>query len=140
MWQTIAPAEKRLTFEHGGWLVVKAQLSAGEHLDILANMRDDKGDLDPVKWGPALIAGYLLDWSVTDPAGRAVSIREQPLEEVLSAIRQLEDGDYQEILEAIQAHEKAVKAARQEKKRRPGVTPSDHFSPSLVAAAGAMNG
>jgi hypothetical protein len=140
MWQTVAPAEKRLTFEDGAYLIVKAQLSAGENLDKLAQMRGDDGEIDPVKWGPALLTAYLLDWSVTTPEGRPVAIREQPLEVVRSAIRQLEPGDYDEILEAVQAHDQAITAARQEKKRRAGVTPFDRSSLSRVAVPGGTNG
>jgi hypothetical protein len=140
MWQTVAPAEKRIACEGGAYLIVKAQLSAGEHLDMLAQMRGADGEVDPVKWGPALLAAYLLDWSVTTPDGRPVAIREQPLAVVLSAIRQLAGGDYDEILAAVQAHEQAIEAARQEKKRRSGATPFDRSSPSLVGATGGTNG
>lgn len=136
----IDPAEQRLTLTDGDYLIVKAALTAGETLDMYAAMSGADDKIDPVKFGPALVAAYLLDWSLVDAAGRIVSVRDQPADVVTSALRALAYEDYREVVDAIQAHDEAVKAARQEKKRRAGASASGATWPSLAAAAGGTNG
>jgi len=139
----VTPAEVHIPLSGGDYLIVKAQLNAGETLEVFARMRlaDDPDHVDPLQVGPAIAIGYLLDWSLTDDTGRIVSIRNQPADVVLGALRALEYDDYTEILEAVQAHDTALQAARAEKKtRRAGPTPSDRSSRSLAVVGGGTSG
>ena len=137
----VTPAEVRLPLSDDHYLIVKGELNAGETQDMYAAMMNAAGDsLDPRKVGPATIAAYLLDWSVTEADGRIVSIRAQPPDVVTAALRNLKNHRYQEIMAAIQAHERQLEAARQEKKLPPGSPASGPTWPSLVAASGATNG
>lgn len=139
----VTPAEVHIPLSDGDYLIVKATLNAGETRALFARMRmaDDPDRVDPLQVGIALAVGYLLDWSLTDAQGRLVSIREQPPEVVQAALDNLEYDDYQEVLEAVQAHDQKILDARAEKKtRRAGLTASDRISQSLAAVAGAMSG
>jgi hypothetical protein len=157
----VKPAEVRIPISQGDYLIVKEKLNAGEQMEVFARLvrkgPDDEGgtarpvriekdgikaemELDPLQAGLSTILAYLVDWSLTDDDGRIVSIRHQPPEVVTAALHNLEFEDYQEILEAVQAHEAKVKAARQEKKRSTGSPASDRTSPSLVGAIGGTNG
>ena len=133
----VTPAEVHIPLSGGDYLIVKAQLNAGETLEVFARMRlaADPDHVDPLQVGPAIALGYLLDWSL------AIPIRQQPADVVLAALRALEYDDYQEILETIKAHDARNQAARAEKKtRQAGLTASDPASRSLAAVAGATSG
>jgi hypothetical protein len=158
----VEPAEVRIPLTGGDYLIVKGSLNTGDTLDMFARMYrapapavcascgaigELAGDaakpdqVDPLQVGIATVTAYLIDWSLTDPAGRIVSVRDQPIGVVTAALRGLEYADYQEVLTAIQAHERTLEAARAEKKtRRDGPIASDPASRSLAAVAGGMNG
>lgn len=134
--------EVRLSISDGDYLIVKERLNMGDTVDRtrLALAPDGKS-VDLLKWGPAVVQTYLLDWSLTDDAGRIISIREESPDMLAAALRNLDPDDFKEILEAIEAHEARVQAAREEKKTaRTGVTPSERSSPSLVAVGGGTSG
>jgi len=116
----VTPAEVRVPLSDGDYLIVKSRLNAGETLEMYARMRGADERVDPVKFGVAVVQAYLLDWSIADDAGRIVSIREQPPDVVAAALLNLEYPDFQEVLAAVQAHEQAIAAARQEKKQPTG--------------------
>jgi len=136
----VTPAEVRLPLSAGDYLIVKSRLNAGETLEMYARMRGADEKVDPLKFGHAIIQAYLLDWSITDDAGRVVSVRDQPPEVVAGALTNLEYPDYQEILEAIQAHEAAIAAARQEKKQTTGEPSPGASSRWPAAVTGASSG
>jgi len=138
----VTPNEVRLPLSDGDYLIVKERLNVGDTRDRMSlALTADGKTVDPLKWGMAVVQTYLVDWSLTDAAGRIVSIREQAPDMVAAALRNLDPDDFKEILEAIDAHEARVQAAREEKKTaRTGVTPSAHSSPSLVAVGGGTSG
>lgn len=137
----VTPAELRLPLTDGDYLTIKAQLNTGETLEMFARMRAKDSDLlDPLQVGIAVVVGYLLDWSLTDDHGQIVPVRQQPPAVVEAALRALDYADFQEIADAVQAHDDRIKAARQEKKRNTGSPAPDRLYPSPVAAIGAMNG
>jgi hypothetical protein len=136
----VTPAEIRLPISDGDYLIVKNRLNAGETLEMYARMRGTAEQVDPLKFGIAMIQAYLLDWSIADDAGRVVSVRDQPPEVIAGALTNLEYPDFQEILTAIRAHDDAITAARQEKKPTTG-EPSPAASSRLHAVAtGASSG
>jgi hypothetical protein len=136
----VTPAEVRLAISDGDYLIVKNRLNAGETLAMYAAMRGEDEKVDPIKFGAAIIQAYLLDWSITDDAGHVVSIRNQPPDVVAGALTNLEYPDFQEILAAIRAHEDAIAAARQEKKRTTGGALPEASSRLHVVATGGLNG
>ena len=71
------------------YVIVKAELNSGETIAMYAAMRRAEGDVDPLKVGPALVAAYLLDWSLTDNDGRILSVRHQPPDVIASALSNL---------------------------------------------------
>jgi len=153
----VKPTEVRLPLSEGDYLIVKEKLTAGEQLEVFARLYKAEGGgaggvtvgktgvaesmtLDPLQVGLSMVLGYLLDWSLTDDDGRVVSIRNQPLDVVTAALRNLEFDDYQEIVAAVQAHDARNQAARQEKKRSGGPSGSGPISRSLAVVGGATNG
>jgi hypothetical protein len=136
----VTPAEVRLPLTDGDYLIVKNRLNAGETLEMYARMRGDGAQVDPLKFGIAMIQAYLLDWSIADDAGRVVSVRDQPPELVAGALTNLEYPDFQEILTAIRAHDDAIIAARQEKKQTTGEPLPGASSRWPAAVTGASSG
>ena len=136
----VTPAEVRLSISEGDYLIVKSRLNAGETLEMYARMRGDDGQADQTKIRYAVIQAYLLDWSITDDAGHIVSIREQPPEVVAGALTNLEYPDFEEIFKAIQTHDLAIEAARQEKKQNTGDALPNPISRLHAVATGASSG
>jgi len=154
----VTPTEVRLPISEGDYLIVKEKLTAGEQLEVFARLYKpaegggaggvtigktgipESMTLDPLQVGLSMVLGYLLDWSLTDDEGRVVSIRNQPLDVVTAVLRNLEFDDYQEIVAAVQAHDKRIQAARQEKKQSGGPSGSAPTLRSLAAVGGGTNG
>jgi len=138
----VSPVEVRLVLSNGDYLIVKEYLNHGDEQDLQARMRRDneRNEIDPLLYPDAFITAYLLDWSLTDDGGRIVPVRDQDAATVAAALRNLYGDEYREIYDAIEAHEKQAKAARQEKKTNAGAPASDRTWPSRVAAAGVTNG
>jgi len=136
----LSPAEVRLPISDGDYLIIKNRLNAGETLEMYAAMRGVDGNADQTKIRYAVIQAYLLDWSITDDAGHIVSIRDQPPEMVAGALTNLEYPDFDEIFKAIQAHDLAIEAARQEKKRTPGAGVPEASSRLHAVVTGASSG
>jgi hypothetical protein len=55
---------------------------------------------------------YLVDWSFTDTDGKPVPIKDMPAEYVVDVLNSLDGDSFQEITDAISAHEKAVEAEK----------------------------
>ncbi|HMJ87577.1 MAG TPA: hypothetical protein VK504_30575 [Vicinamibacterales bacterium] len=154
----VKPTEVRLPISDGDYLIVKEKLTAGEQLEVFARLYKpaegggpggvtigktgvaESMTLDPLQVGLSTVLGYLLDWSLTDDDGRVVSIRNQPIDVVTAALRNLEFDDHQEIVAAVQAHDARIQAARQEKKRSGGSSGSGPISRSLAVVGGGTNG
>ena len=137
----VRPDEVRLPLPGDHYVIVKAELNYGETIAMFAQMRRTEGDVDPLKVGAALVAAYLLDWSLTDNDGRILPVREQPPEVVAATLAHLPYDEGQDVVTAIRAHDDAITAAREEKKtRRAGPSASAPGSRSLVAVTGGMSG
>ncbi len=141
----IRPDVRTLTISHGDTLVVRARLTAGERRARFARMYlagvDGKFTVNPMQVGLSTITAYLLDWSLRDHDGQTVAIRDVPLAALEQTLDQLAAEDFDEIRQAIDAHEAAMDAERAaEKKTRPGVVMSLVTSSSPPTAAGATSG
>jgi hypothetical protein len=114
---------RTLTLANGDQLIVREQLTAGEQRAHFARIYyygpdgDLRRDLTRLKMG--IVLAYLLDWNLRDDADQAVRIRDlnsADLEQVLDA---LDIYSFDEIHQAIVAHEAAMLRAREEKKTTP---------------------
>jgi hypothetical protein len=146
--RVISPESERLALSDGDWLLVKRRLNAGEQRQILKRgMKVVNGsiEIDTLEGAIAKITTYLLDWSLTDPAGKIIPIRDQPAVVVESALDSLDPDSYGEILKAIEAHETAMKTEREAQKKIPSGPPasaprSSPTSPSPSDSTGDSTG
>lgn len=138
----VRPESRVLRLATGETLTVRRYLNVGEVRGIFARVEvkhaDPADDLDLTR---AIVAAYLIDWTVTDDSGAIVPIRDADFSVVMSALNAMFNDDFLEIKEAIDAHVAEQADARaQEKKLRTGTSAFSATSASPVAAAGAMNG
>lgn len=130
---------KRLALSGDEWIDVKAELNAGEARRIFSGLvktmeAGRPTELDPEKVGLTKLVEYIVGWSLLGTDGRPEPVSE-------SAIDGLDQDTYREIMDAVDAHEVAVEAARQARKNgQDGETPSPAISPSLEPVAGASSG
>jgi len=139
------PEIQILKISNGDTLTVKRRLNAGETRRALADMsiQSESGDLrvDRLKFGIASILAYLLDWSLTDDDGKLVVIRDQPRESVEAVLDSLDAESYEEIREAIHAHDVAARRESEQKKKDRGIgSGSSAISISPEPVTGASSG
>jgi len=134
------PEEMRLELSGGDWLLVRKHLTAGEERD--AEIRvikagtfkgGEKPELDLEHLGIAQAVAYLLDWSITDADDRPIRIRGQAYAFVAAALRDQTPESLREILDAIQAHDTAMRAERDFQKKDPAGANAP--SPTSTSAA-----
>jgi hypothetical protein len=118
----VKPETVRLELPRGQWIVVRKELTAGEHRRMLLRMmkpltvagpmngRDAALQVDQTMAMLSAILAYLLDWSFVDPDGQPVVIRGKSTEDVTAALEGLKLQHFQEVSQAIQAHQAAVDA------------------------------
>jgi len=140
----VRPETRRLELTDGDWITVKARLTAGERRAMFARMYKtvEKSDGTPQqipdleRVGFARLAAYLVDWSFPEFPIRSVSV-----EALESALRNLEDDDFGELLTALDAHElREAEAFATQKKTSTGDPASSLTSRSLVGATGGTTG
>jgi hypothetical protein len=136
----VRPATTVLKLSQGDTLTVKNTLSAGEQRARFAFMSlagvDGTLTVNRLHVGLATILAYLVDWTLTDDDGRLVPIRGVSADELTAVLDALDVESFTEIREAIEEHEAARTAEREEKKRTAaGGTPSDLISPLPSAPA-----
>lgn len=134
----VSPDVVRLPLTDGDWIDVKKRLNTGEQRRVFAKMARDmvpgeKVKLDPEQVGLAKVIEYLIAWSFTDN-GKPVALSPD-------ALGNLDVDTFNEIREAIEAHEEIQDAEREkEKNERAGGPASKPTSPSPVDAVGATSG
>jgi len=143
--RVVEPLTTTLAISDGDTLVVKRQLNAGETRAAFARMAvagiDGARRVDSMEVGRSLMVAYLVDWSMVDPRGHVIPIRDQPPEAISAALESFDSDTFAEIREAIEAHDAAVRAARdQEKNGRGGENGSSAISPSPVSVTGDTSG
>jgi len=142
--RVVPPASKQLPISNGDWLRVKTRLTAGENKRMVkrgSTEAEDGRRFDSIEAGTAKILAYLLDWSLTDPAGAVIAIARQPDDVVEAALDSIDPESYTEILRAIEAHEIAMQAERDaQKKIPPGDPTSLPLSSSPEPAASPTTG
>lgn len=139
----VHPELVRLHISGGDYIDVKKELNTGELRRVFAKMARDMTPgqdikLNPQHVGMAKVVEYLVGWSFTDN-GKPVDLPESPdaKETVLSNLGM---DSFNEIREAIDAHEESVDKRRaEEKKLHAGETKLRPTSPSPSDADGPTN-
>lgn len=132
-WRFVQPQARRLELSEGDWILVKKRLTAGERHEHYArqySLVDDK--LVPnvrMRSGLSMILAYLLEWNLTDAAGRVVPLQtldgQDPITVTAAALEALDPESYDEVHQAIKRHELEMIAEREaEKKTRRGAPAS----------------
>jgi hypothetical protein len=135
----VQPETERLTLSDGEWIEVKRELNAGEQRHAQAGYYKDlrageRALIDYEQYGKTRMVAYIMAWSFLGFDGRP-----EPFDE--SALNQLDMDTYQEIDNALDAHEGRISARREARKNaRDGAMTSPAISPSPYAAAGASSG
>ena len=143
--QIVEPNPTRLPLSNGQWVVVKAELNAGETMDLFERAAPgiditEPGaitKLSPTKLGLALCVAYVLDWSFIDPQGAPMLLRGVSVEEKEAMLRLLKFDRFIELMKAISAHDAET---RQKKEPPDDATASSERSISLAAVGGGTNG
>jgi hypothetical protein len=131
------PETQVIPISGGDTLTVKKFLTAGEFRELIrastkpvridaamvASGKDLSFELDPTESPLAIVMAYLLDWTFTDFDGRPVVIRDQSPAVVRAALDAIDADSYMEVQQAIQEHDKTVRAfVALEKKMKSGET------------------
>ena len=127
------PERTVLPISNGDTITVKKHLNAGEFRAMVRTqyvthpVTGDVARANPVDMGVDRIMAYLLDWTITDHADRPIVIAQQSADVVRSALDAITPETYTEILKAIDAHDDAMRAVREQKKTIPAgeTIPSD---------------
>jgi len=134
----VTPEPFRLELEGGQWMIVRKRLNTGEQRKMFARqvksmVAGEKLEYNPVQVGLSQVVAYLLDWSLTGPDGKPVIIRGLTPEALEKLLEDLDPDRFTVIWNAIQAHEAAMTAAReQEKKVSDGSIASEVISGSVA--------
>jgi hypothetical protein len=108
----------RLTLSGDQWIEIKKRLSTGEREDMLAEMSADGERINRREVRVARVKAYLLAWSLKDGQGQPVPMSPQlPDAERRDYIRNLDPDRFDEIHDAITAHEAAMTKAREAQKK-----------------------
>jgi hypothetical protein len=138
--RVVVPEDTRLSLSNGDWISIKKRLNAGENKRMVkrgSTMTDFGLRVDTIDAGTAKVVAYLLDWSLTGLDQKVIPILEKPDSTKEAALDLIDPDSYTEILRAIEAHEVAMRLAREaEKNVQDGAKTSSAISPSPVAADG----
>ena len=134
----VQPDVVRLPLSDGDWIDVKKELNAGENRRVFARLVkamhfNEKAEIDPEQVGMSKVVEFLVGWSLTDAAGKAVPVSE-------AAISNLDSETYAEIVKAIDAHEEAGDKQREERKNESGNTSNTSVTVSLSAGGRSAHG
>lgn len=118
--RVVRPETTTVQISGGDWLLVKKRLNAGEQRAMFNRMYlagvDGMLRRNPLASGVAQVTAYLLDWSLTAPDGSQLAISGKPIEAVVAALDAIDPDSFAEIRTAIEAHEEAMAAEREQEK------------------------
>jgi hypothetical protein len=125
----VRPDVVTLPISNGDTITIRKQLNNGEQRALFDRARipdSNPPKMDIVKVPMAMIAAYLLDWTLTDDDGHRVEIRGQSADDLLAIVDSLDATTVNEITKVIGDHVAASEAARAEEKKEipTGVTVS----------------
>ena len=135
----VRPDTRRLPLSDGQSIVVKQRLSSGDfraHLKRSSYLGPDGlRRIDTLQQGLSTVITYLVDWSLEAPILGASE------HDLIVALDALAPERFAEIKTAIETHEAAMAAEReQEKNATDGAKASPAISPSPSGVAGASSG
>lgn len=139
----VRPSTTLLTLANGDTLTVKTRLTHGERSAAEARRYDvveGKMVLRPERITTVIVSMYLIDWTLTDERGERVPIFQESLDTIERILGSLSEEDFDEIFYAIQAHERAQDAAREQEKKRSSASGASPTSPSPSVPAGELIG
>src|SRR5262249_45027294 len=117
----VRPETVTIPISDGDTLTVRKQLSYGERRAMFARWYDLGATpvrVNTLQTGIALVAAYLVDWTLSDEEGQKVPIRGLSIDELVTVIDQLHPDAFAEIKTAIEAHIEAIDAAEAQEKKR----------------------
>jgi hypothetical protein len=138
----VRPETTVLHLSGGDTLTIRKRLTAGEARARTERWTEQVDDPETggvklvprlTRAGLATITAYLLDWTLTDDAGRLVDLHGLGQGELETIVDNLDGDAFAEIRLAIEAHEEA-------QKKTDGPSASSPTSLSPAAVAGAMSG
>jgi hypothetical protein len=119
--EELATAQARIAAAEadGDWIDVKKELTAGEQRHIFTGLvkqmhLGEKTELDPDQLGKTKLLEYIVGWSFVSFDGQPEPVSE-------SAIDCLDIDTYNELLAAVEAHETAEAARREDRKKTAGI-------------------
>lgn len=143
----VNPEALTVPLSNGKWILIRRRLNMGEARAVWRRTYVSNGNgtheryADATELTPSLVVGYLLDWNAVDAQGQPVPLRGKSPEDVRAALDLLDPGLFNEVADAISAHDMTIRTAQQEeKKRRMTETSSSKTSPSPDDAAGDTSG
>jgi hypothetical protein len=127
------------------WIEVKRRLNTGETRALFERTYvrgpDGKLTVNLAQQGIAKVTAYLLDWSILGLDGKVIPIAGKSIAAVTSALDSIDPESFHEIREAIDAHEEAMQAEREQVRSfRAGGTGAPTISPLPSVVTGASNG
>jgi len=114
----VAPELIRVALSTGDYLDVKRELTAGEYRHFQTAMLQgglrpgEPATLDPELVGLTRVLEYLVAWSFIDFDGRPVPVS-------IAALRQMHKRMFDEILEAVDVHEREQDRLREDRLKNP---------------------
>lgn len=133
------PQVVRLPLSDGDWIDVKRRLNTGESQEMFSRMSPSVSPGKDLTFDSrvaltAKVLAYLVGWSFIDEGVPVLMSPEMPAEKRLQVINALYPEDFQEVREAIDAHEEAIlKEVEAEKNAKAGAIASPA---TLQSAAG----
>jgi hypothetical protein len=104
----------RLPLSDGDFLDVKRELTAGEYYDLLLAQSERQSF--------AKVLAYVIGWSLCGAENQSLPYSLDMVETVRrDTVRSLDKPTIRELIAAIDKHEQAVDAAREEKKKEPAI-------------------
>jgi len=132
------PETVTLNISQGDWLVVKKHLTAGEQRRMFGRLllpakAGEQPLINPDMIGLTTVLEYLLDWSLQDADGKPIVVRDQSLDVVLAAVRNIDADAYVEVQRAIETHDSTMTLERSaEKNAQAGEIASSAISASAA--------
>lgn len=135
------PEPHRLTLHDGKFIDIRKRLTTGEREDMFARMSPHAVHADRREVRVAKVLAYVVGWSLTRKGTPVPMAPELPENTRVDTIRNLNTDRFDEILEAIEAHEQAMADERAAQKKIPSGSPDGPAtSASPSAAAGVSSG
>jgi hypothetical protein len=133
----VDPVPERLPLSDGQFVDIKQRLNHGEREDMFAGMSafvtpGEPAQLDRKHFRTAKVLAYLIGWSLTNKGRPVPYSPELPERTRTDTLRSLSPDRFDEIHQAIEAHE----AAQAQKKMAAGATASSPSSPLPASMAG----